>query len=266
MFYNAQGNTVIVDGVPMDYIVFGKGRMPLVMLPGLADGLKTVHGQAIPLALYYKQFAMKFRVYIFSRKNALEDGYSTKDMAKDQKTALDNLGIDKFYLMGISQGGMVVQHMAIDYPTAVEKLVIGVSLSRPNDVIKSNLQKWIRFAEDNDYKSLMIDTSENTYSPKALKNYRLLYPLLTRVGKPKDFSRFIIQANACLSHDTYNDLEKIKCPTLIIGGADDKIVGNEASQEMAEKISESKLIVYEGLGHAAYEESKDFNHQVIDFL
>lgn len=266
MFHNAKSGTVTVGGIPMDYVVFGKGQSPLVILPGLSDGLKTVRGQAVTLAMYYKQFAKLFTVYIFSRKNVIVDGYSTKDMAKDQKLALDNLGIDNFYLMGISQGGMIAQHIAINYPAAVKKLVIGVSASRPNNTIRGVLPKWISFAENNDYKSLMIDTSENSYSQKTLKKYRLMYPLLTRLGRPSNFSRFLIQANACLSHDTYNALGQIKCPTLIIGGSDDKIVGIHASKEMAERINESKLIVYEGLGHAAYEEGKDFNQQVINFF
>ena len=69
MFYNAKNGTVTVGGIPMDYVVFGKGQSPLVILPGLSDGLKTVRGQAVTLAMYYKQFAKLFTIYIFSRKN-----------------------------------------------------------------------------------------------------------------------------------------------------------------------------------------------------
>ena len=72
-----------------------------------------------------------------------------------------------------------------------------------------------------------------------------------RVGKPKSFERFIILANACLKHNAYDDLGKIKAPTLVIGGADDKIVTGEASKEIAEKIPDSQLYMYEGLGHGA---------------
>jgi pimeloyl-ACP methyl ester carboxylesterase len=53
---------------------------------------------------------------------------------------------------------------------------------------------------------------------------------------------------------------------LVIGGGSDAVVGKNASEEMAEKIKGSKLIIYEGLGHGAYEEAKDFNYQVMKFL
>ena len=62
--------------------------------------------------------------------------------------------------------------------------------------------------EHNDYKNLMIDTAEGSYSERYLKKYRLLYPLLGRMGKPKDFSRFIIQAKSCIYHNAYPELDK----------------------------------------------------------
>lgn len=266
MFYNAKGSNVKAGGLIMDYVVFGRGQKPLIILPGLSDGLKTVKGKAITLALYYKQFAQEFKVYIFSRKNELERGYTIRDMAKDQKVAMQKLGIVSAYVMGLSQGGMISQYLAIDYPEVVEKLIIGVSVSRQNDIVHNTVCGWIKMAETNDYKTLVIDTMENTFTLKLLKKYRPIYPIISRIGKPKDFDRFIIQANACINHNAYNELEKIKCPTLILGGDSDKVVGKNTSEEMSEKISGSKLIVYEGLGHGAYEETKDFNRQVMDFL
>lgn len=121
-------------------------------------------------------------------------------------------------------------------------------------------------AELNDYKSIFIDSTEKMYSEKRVKKYKPLYPLLCRIGKPKDFNRFIIQANACVNHDAYQELDKIKCPTLVIGADNDKVVGVNASEEIAGKIENSRLVIYEGFGHGVCEEAKDFNRQILDFL
>ncbi|MDN6140477.1 MAG: alpha/beta hydrolase [Tetragenococcus koreensis] len=99
MFFNIQEKNITVNGIRMNYVAFGNGKIPLIILPGLGDGLKSVRGQSVSLAIFYREFAQKFRVYIFSRKNVLDEGYTTKDMAKDQKGALEKLGIDRFYLM-----------------------------------------------------------------------------------------------------------------------------------------------------------------------
>lgn len=266
MMYHAKEGSIAIGNTEMPYIEFGAGVKPLIILPGLADGLKSVRGQAMALAFLYRQFAKKYKVYFFSRKDDIEEGYSLKDMAVDQKIALEQLGITKCCMMGVSQGGMIAQHFAIDYPDMVEKLILAVSASRVNDTMRRGLNTWMEYAKNNDYASLMIDTLNKSYSPKKSRTYRLLYPLISRVGKPQSFARFLTQADACLKHNTYHELHRIACPTLIVGGDSDQVVGPGASPEMAQIIAGSRLLIYPGLGHAAYEEGKDFNQQVLDFL
>jgi pimeloyl-ACP methyl ester carboxylesterase len=48
-------------------------------------------------------------------------------MSDDQIIALNNLGLHSVNVMGISQGGMIAQQMAVSYPYMVKKLVIVVS-------------------------------------------------------------------------------------------------------------------------------------------
>lgn len=72
--------------------------------------------------------------------------------------------------------------------------------------------------------------------------------------------------NACLTHNSYDELDKIKCPTLIIGGMKDRIVTGRASVEIAEKIPGSRLFIYGELGHGLFQEAKDFQNRIISFL
>ena len=266
MLYNAENRSIKIGNTDMEYISFGTGKQNLIMLPGLGDGLKTVKGTALPMAVLFKEYGRNYKVYIFSRKNKLEENDSIRDMAKDQKAAMEKLGINKAYIVGISQGGMIAQYIAIDYPEIVEKLVLAVTASEQNETIKKVISSWIEMAAKNDYKNLFIDIMEKSYTEKYKQKYRLLYPILTKIGKPKDFSRFITQANAILLHNSYEDLIKIQCPALVIGADNDEIVGTHASKNIAERIPGSKLLIYKGLGHAAYEEAKDFNQQVLSFL
>lgn len=266
MLLNAKNGTVVLENSDMDYISFGKGSKHLIMILGLGDGLSTIKGKALAFAIAYRAYAKNYKVYVFSRKNRLEEGYSTKDMAKDQAEAMKILGISNANIFGISQGGMIAQYMAINYSDLVNKLVLAVTLSKQNETTQKIISKWIEMAKSNNYKDLIIDTVENSYSKKYLKRYRIMYPFLSRVGKPKDFSRFIVQAYSCLHHNSHDELEKIQCPTLIIGGDCDKIVGSNSSWEISQKIKGSKLFIYKGLGHATYEEAKDFNAKVLNFF
>lgn len=91
-------------------------------------------------------------------------------------------------------------------------------------------------------------------------------PLLAFLQKPKDVRRFIIiLAKACLTCNAYEELDRIKCPVFVIGGQQDQVVTGKASGEIAEKMR-CKIYMYENLGHAAYEEARDFNSRVYQFL
>ena len=249
----------------VDYIRFGSGPKPLVMIPGVGDGLKTVKGMALPFALLYRSLAKDFTVYVFSRRRLLSPGMTTREMAADLNLALEALGLSSVALVGVSQGGMIAQWLAIDHPDKVEKLVLTVTLSRPNDTVQAVIARWLEMADRGDYKGIMLDTAERSYSEKRLKQTRLEYKLLGSVGKPKSFDRFRIQARSCVTHDTYDLLDRITCPTLVIGGKEDKIVTGQASREIAERIPGSKLVMYDGLGHSLYEEAPDFLKRVRAF-
>ena len=265
MFHAINGQTN-VNGEVTDYIRFGKGKHYLVMIPGVGDGLKTVKGMALPFALLYRNLTKDFTVYVFSRPVNLKPKTSTEDMAESLFKSMKSVGINKAFIVGVSQGGMIAQHLTLKYPDLVAKLVLVVTLSHPNPTVNSVISRWLEMAERDDYKSIMLSTAELSYTPQKLKSSKHIYNIISNLGKPKSLERFIIQANSCITHNTYERLSEIQCPTLVIGGSEDKIVTGEASKEIAEKIVGAELLVYEGFGHGLYEEAKDFLKVVSSFL
>ena len=248
-----------------DYIRFGSGKRTLVLLPGVGDGLKTLKGTALPFALLYGRLAGDFTIYGFSRKRELPEHYGTREMAGDLNEAMEALGLRDAAVVGVSQGGMIAQWLAIDHPDKVGRLVLTVTAARPNDTIRDVISRWIELAQRRDYKGIMLDTAERSYSPRRLKTARVEYRLLGSLGKPKSFDRFITQAEACLRHDAYDRLGDIRCPTLVMGGREDKIVTGEASEEIAARIPGSQLYMYDALGHGLYEEAPDWLDRVAEF-
>ena len=263
MLYGAKELKLTANGMQFDYIRFGSGKKPLIMIQGL--NTRGIKGAALSLAYMYRIFAKEYTVYLFDRRPVVYDGITVRDMAADIASAMDALGLRNADVFGTSQGGMIAQYLAIDRPDLVRRLVLAVTLSRNNDTVKQVVGDWIEMAERGDMKRFVLDMAEKMYSETYVKKYRPLMPLLTILQKPKDVKRFVILAKACLTCDTYDILDKIKCPTLVIGGKQDKVVSGAASEEIAEKLG-CALHMYENLGHAAYEEAQDFNQMVYDFL
>ena len=265
MALHAKNGRLELEGGVMDYIRFGSGEQDLVILPGVGDGFKTVRGTALPFALGYRKLAKDFTVTMLSRREPLPEHCSTLEMAADLGRALDLLGLEKISLLGVSQGGMIAQWAAIDQPRRVDRLVLAVTAARPNETMRSTLEGWMEMAGRGDYRGIMVDTALRSYSEKTVERQKRLYALLGSLSKPQSYSRFLTQAEACLTHDAWEDLPRIFCPTLVIGGSEDKIVTAEGSRELAERIVGAELLIYPGLSHALYEEAKDFLDRVRDF-
>ncbi|MBQ2936381.1 MAG: alpha/beta hydrolase [Lachnospiraceae bacterium] len=263
---HAKNGQLTIDDTTMDYICFGTGAKNLIMIPGLGDGLTSVKGKAIPFALLYRQYAKEYTIYVFSRKNKLQEDAGTRTMAADLVKAMELLKIEKADIVGVSQGGMIAQYLAIDFPEKVHKLVLVVTLSKQNEVVGQVIESWIEMAKNGDYAGIFTDTAEKSYTEDYLQKSRWFFPIVSKMSTPKEADRFLIMAKACISHDSHAELSKIQCPTLIIGGKQDKIVTGEASEEMAKAIAGSKLYMYEKYGHGLYEEAKDFNERVITFF
>ena len=257
---------LLMDGTEMDYIAFGRGEKILIMIPGLGDGLRTVRGLALPMAAMYRRFGRHYRVLMFSRKNRLPEGCTTRDMAADLKAAMDALGIDRADVLGVSQGGMVAQHLAADFPERVGKLVLAVTAARTNPVLIGAVERWMAMAEGDDYPALMEDNFRLMYTENYIRKYRWLLPAACRVGKPASWERFLTMARACLTHNGYDRLGEIRAETLVVGGALDDVLTGEASAEIAEVIPGSRLLLYPDYGHALYQEAPDFERDVLEFL
>lgn len=263
MFYNAKEGAVEISNGKVTYISFGKGQKNLVMIPGLR--LADISGSAKIVAWYYRIFAKEYKVFIFDRNSNVAEGSTIHTLAEDTAEAMEKLGIKDAYVFGASQGGMISQDLCINHPELVKKLVLAVTLSRSNDTVKSVIAHWLELAEKSSLMEIAKDYTYKGYSEKYLKKYKAFIPLALKTQKFMPKERFIILAKACLTCDTYDNLEKIKCPVLVLGGGKDKVVTGEASLEIAKKLG-CEYFIYDELSHEAYNEAKDFNKRIFDFF
>ena len=255
-----------MNGKTIDYVTFGKGKDPLVIIPGLGDGLQTVKGKAQLFSLSYRLLAKRYKIYVFSRINELRQGYTTRDMAADVAEAMETLNLDAAYVMGISQGGMIAQWLAVDFPERVQRLILAVTTAKPSQLARERIEHWQKLSQSGNFKHLMLDIAQHSYTQKSYQKWRLLYNVMGIFGRIKDKQRIDIQSVSCLKHDSLDFLEKINCPTLIIGAEKDDVLGVDGSLELHQHIKDSQLTILPECGHALYEQNKDFQKRVLVFL
>ena len=263
---STKGKTLYFNDKSMDYVTFGKGNKPLVIIPGLGDGLQTVKGMAMPFSITYRILAERYTIYVFSRINELRRVYTTRDMATDVAEAMEVLNITSAYVMGVSQGGMIAQWLAVDFPKKVERLILTVTTAKLNSFGRERITHWLELNQTDSYKELMLDIASHSYTTKSFRKIKYLYRIMGIFGRIKDKQRIDIQSVSCLKHDSLDFLEKINCPTLIIGAEKDDVLGVDGSLRLHQYIKDSQLTILPECGHALYEQNKDFQKRVLVFL
>lgn len=254
---------VSITGGEVPVISFGKGTKNMVMIPGLR--LSDIKGSSRVAAHFYRIFARDYRVYVIDRKDRIEEGCTIHDLAEDTYEVMEKLQLKDVYLFGVSQGGMIAQDIAIHHPDMVKKMALGVTLSRINDTAKEVVKLWKQLAKERGLSAVASDYFSRAYSEKYQKRFKTVVPVMVKTQKLMPVDRFLILASSCLTCNTWEDLEQITCPVLVLGGGKDRIVTGEASLEIAERLN-CPCFLYEDLSHEAYNEAKDFNQRIYDFF
>ncbi|MCQ2478067.1 MAG: alpha/beta hydrolase [Clostridia bacterium] len=255
--------SVEFNGKKMNYIKFGSGKKILVMLPGMSVSYVTESESAIKSA--YSDFCEDFTVYLFDRTSNMPSYYKIKDMATDTAEAMKTLSLKNAYLFGVSQGGMIAQVLAAYYPELVKKAVLGSTLSKQNEISADTFNTWIKLAKSGNRADLNNDCAKRVYSKEYYNKYKSIFELTADPGTDEQIKRYEILSKASLEFDFYGELDKIKCPVLVIGSYLDRVLSGIGSIEIAQKLS-CEIFMYDGYSHAVYDEAPDYKEKVYDFF
>lgn len=267
MTERVQIKTAKWDSGEMEYFRFGCGKETLVIVPGLS--VQSVMRSADAVAQAYKALTDDYTIYVFDRRKDLPAAYSVRDMAEDTASAFRALGLGQVNLFGASQGGMISMEIAIRCPELVKKLVLGSTSACVTDGQFALIEKWIQLAENGDAAALYSAFGEALY-PEALYNAaRELLIELAKSVTDEELRRFVVMAKALKGFHITDELAKISCPVLVIGDEDDRVLGAEASREIADRMGGRpgvELYMYDGCGHAAYDTAPDYKERIARFL
>ena len=252
------------NGLP--YASFGNGPHSLVVF----DGLDFRHKPPSPIMLrmstgYLRELEDSYKIYIVSRRPGLPPGYSLRDMSDDYAVMIENELGGAADIIGVSTGGAIAQHFAIDHPDLVGCLVLAMTGFRLTEEARELQRQVAELARKGKRRaaSALLGTA---VVRKGIAKYfvkwftGLMGPLMI----PVDPSDGIVEIEAEDGHDLSDRLDRIKAETLVIGGEEDFFY---PVRETAEKIPNARLVLYPNLGHnAMFKRSRQFGDEIKAFL
>ena len=240
----------------------GKG-FPLVLIHGFL-GSSKMWGPQIDF------FKKNFRVITpdlpgFGKSTHIKSHDSILSLANLILDCLKNKQINKFYLLGHSMGGMIVQEMAKIYGDKISKLIfystgpIGEMPDRFETMDESR---------DNIKKIGFESTARNIAKTWFILSEKAKYfDLCIQVGKETTVDAVDNALIAMKEYNGTNNLKFIKNETLIIWGDKDKSYNYKQIQTLKENISNSSLVIFKECAHNIHlEKIEEFNKTVQNFL
>jgi len=192
------------------------------------------------------------------RANGLSD-WNTPEISfeafvDDLACVVDAAGVEKFDLLGISQGAAVAIAYAVRHPERVRRLVIyggyaegWAARGKPEEVARREAMLTLSEAgwgSDNPaYRQLFT----NLYIPGASAEQADWFTEVQRISASTENS---VRIQRVLSKiDVRHLLEKVRVPTLVAHARDDQVVPFAAGEYLAERIPGAQFVPLEGSNH-----------------
>jgi pimeloyl-ACP methyl ester carboxylesterase len=243
----------------MDWLQLGRGPLPVVIVPGVGDGLRMLGRSAIELAWRYRRRIWSHRLLILGRREPIPSGFGFEQHAADYARAVERLSWEPSIWEGISAGGPIGQCVARWRPDLVRGLILASTTHRLDARLRSIIATWRTLAHDGHWADLYWSVAALNRGPQEIARYGPLRPLLRLVPPPRNPQRFLNLLDGLAKLDNRAILRDIACPTLIIGGAQDRLISVGLQREMAGLIPNSRLVLYPEYGHTTPDEHPDYD-------
>lgn len=258
-----------VNGVELYYEDRGKGAETIVFSHGLLFSCRMFDKQVEALKERYRVIAYDHRGQ--GRSEIAETGYDMETIFEDAAGLIQALNIAPVHFAGLSMGGFVAMRLAARRPELVKSIILmetSADPEPPENIPRYRLlnlvARWFglglvanRVMPILFGKTFLNDA--NRAAEAAMWKNRLVSN--HRLGITRAVTGVIQRKSV------FDELNKIKCPALILIGDEDVATKPEKSDRIHAAIGHSKLVRLPNAGHSSSIETPDaVNQSILEFL
>ncbi len=224
---------------------------------GSGPPVLLVMGLAYPAAAWFRQvpaLAQHHRVLTVDNRGAGATGlvpgapYTVEAMTQDLLDVLDQAGVDSAHVVGISMGGLMAQELGLTHPERVRSLTLmathpgAQAWVLPQDVIEFLTARAGLEAEARGEFSIPFNYHPSTGRDLIEQDWT------AREAGTAGPEGYAAQGGTALWNG-YDRLPSVTRPTLVVHGAQDRLVVPANGEKIAAAVPGARLVLVDGANH-----------------
>ncbi len=268
----ASSKFINIKGMPVHYSVDGTGEKTLLLIHGTASSLHTWDPWVEKMKDQFRIIRLDLPGFGLTGPNP-QKRYDRIFYLIFLETFIDKLGLEKIHIAGNSFGGYLAWNYTLNHPFKVDKLILLNSSGYPRN--DETIPLGFKLAKDETVgpwiekitpRFLIHKTVKDSYENDELISDELVdryFDLLLREGNREA----LMLKMQHIKLDNWRKIKKIKNPTLIMWGDQDRVVPPEHAYRFHKDIKGSEFIMYEKIGHLPMEENaQNSANDALEFL
>ncbi|MDP6452899.1 MAG: alpha/beta fold hydrolase, partial [SAR202 cluster bacterium] len=244
------------DGAAIAYAVVGSGP-PLVKAPNWLTHLEFEWNSPV-WRHWWEELAKTHTLIRFDQRGSgLSDRavneQSFDTWVGDLSAVIDAVGLDKFSLLGISQGGAIAAAYTVQNPNRVNRIVMCGAyprgMGKRGDTSKEEIEALVTLTragwgrDDPAYRQLFT----SRFMPDATREQMSWFNDLQRVSTSAQNAASVL--NVLANIDVLNILGRIDVPTLVLHANGDRQVPYDQGRQLASLIPGARFVGLDGSNH-----------------
>ncbi len=261
-YSNSNSGFIKVQNINVHYREQGllSDANPIILLHGTGASLHTFEVWADRLSKNHRVISIDLPAYGLTGPFETAD-YSMTNYINFLSEFLVKKEIKKCILMGNSFGGAIAWNYSLQFPDQITKLVLidasGYPTKSKSTPILFKLGNIDLFKSIFTYitpKFLVKSSIENVYAKPAKVTSELVNRYFDMSLRPGNRAAFFDRQKAAKDSTAYHKIPQIRQSTLVLWGAEDRLIPVENALKFHRDITNSELVILKDLGHTPMEE------------
>ncbi len=226
-----------------------QGRGPSVLLiHGVGGDAGNWDPIAARLAARFDVIAMDLRGH--GASDLITGPLDASELARDAVQVLDECGVDRCAVVGMSLGGAVALALTLEHPARVRKLGLIVTVCGRTPEERVRAQERIDFLRRNGHGAIAEANRERWFSDAFRQQHPDVVEHRVAQVKACDAASYLHAFTVFATADRVDELGAIRVPTLVVTGEHDVAATPRMARLMGERIAQAEVHVLPGLRHS----------------